>query len=116
MSKNKTKPSMSAADYAAAVDRRGGPYVVAAQLGIHVASVRKRMSGDSLVDKEAVMAIGLVPLAAERYVQPTGQPRKRRLSRGRVAKPDDLTPEEIEAKIRQSEARRTGGGKGSPRS
>lgn len=62
MSKNKTQAVMSAQDYTVAVVARGGPTKVAAALGVHAASVRKRMRGTYPVLQEAAMALQLVPV------------------------------------------------------
>ena len=65
MSKNKTKLAMTAKKYRVAVVARGGPTKVAAALGVHAASVRKRMRGTYPVLQEAAMALQLVPLLVD---------------------------------------------------
>ena len=60
MKKNKTKLAMKPKDYTAAVMARGGPTKVAEALGVHAASVRKRMRGTYPVLQEAAMALRLV--------------------------------------------------------
>lgn len=62
MSKNKTQLAMTARNYTTAVLSRGGPTKVAAALGVHAASVRKRMRGTYPVLQEAAMALQQVPL------------------------------------------------------
>ena len=62
MKKNKTQAAMTAKKYTAAVMARGGPTKVAAALGVHAASVRKRMRGTYPVLQEAKMALRLVPV------------------------------------------------------
>lgn len=61
--KNKTKAYMTAKGYEKAVAERGGTARVAAALGLHQASVRKRMRGTYPVLQEAAMALQMVPLA-----------------------------------------------------
>ena len=61
--KNKTQAAMTPRGYTAAVVARGGAVKVSAALGVHAASVRKRMRGTYPVLQEAAMALQLVPLA-----------------------------------------------------
>lgn len=53
----------SPAAYAKEVARCGGAEAVAKAVGIHAASVRKRMSGENPVDTEAWVAVQLVATA-----------------------------------------------------